>query len=58
MNHIPMQTGQQSMQDECDPSMRIVSGVGMALFIFGIFVPGTHTLQMVGLALLALSYLL
>jgi hypothetical protein len=59
MNHIPVQPAQQVRIDSAsDPSMQIVGRVGIALFIFGIFVPGTHTLQMVGLSLIAISYLL
>jgi hypothetical protein len=59
MNNIPVQQRRpMRIEDEGDPFMRIVGGVGMALFVFGIFVPGTHTLQMAGLALIAISYLL
>jgi hypothetical protein len=55
MNQIPVHPAQHE-GEECDPFMRVVSGLGMALFIFGIFVPGAHTLMMVGLALIAISY--
>ena len=57
MNHIPVKPGQREVE-ECDSSSRVVSGVGMALFLFGIFVPGAHTLMMVGLALLSVAYLI
>jgi hypothetical protein len=30
----------------------------MALFLFGIFIPGAHTLMMVGQALLSIAYLI
>lgn len=44
-------------REECDdPFSRVVYGLGMALFMFGIFVPGAHTLMMVGLALLAIAW--
>jgi hypothetical protein len=56
MNHIPVKPGQREVE-ECDSSSRVVSGVGMALFLFGIFIPGAHTLMMVGLALLSIAYL-
>jgi hypothetical protein len=55
MNNIPVQPKHHEMED-CDPFMRVVGGLGMALFLFGIFVPGAHTLMMVGLALIAISY--
>jgi hypothetical protein len=54
MNQIPVQL--QQKVEECDPFSRVVYGLGMALFMFGIFVPGAHTLMMVGLALLAIAY--
>jgi hypothetical protein len=56
MNNVPVSRRQQEMVEECDPFMRVVGGLGMALFIFGIFVPGAHTLMMVGMALIAISY--
>lgn len=57
MNHTPVRPGQREIE-ECDSSTRVVSGLGMALFLFGMFVPGAHTLMMVGLALLSISYLI
>jgi hypothetical protein len=54
MNQVPVQ--HQQKIEECDPFSRVVYGLGMALFMFGIFVPGAHTLMMVGLALLAIAY--
>lgn len=41
---------------EYDPFSRVVYGLGMVLFMFGIFIPGAHTLMMVGLALLAVAW--
>jgi hypothetical protein len=55
MNNIPVQHPQQPME-ACDSFSRVVYGLGMVLFIFGIFVPGAHTLMMVGLALLAVAW--
>lgn len=55
MNNIPTNHVQQQ-EERCDPTMRVVGGVGTAFFIFGIFVPGAHSLMMVGLALIAISY--
>ncbi|HEX3436156.1 MAG TPA: hypothetical protein VHT24_05250 [Pseudacidobacterium sp.] len=55
MNNIPSQPRQQATQ--CDPTTRTLYGVGMALFMFGIFVPGAHTLMMVGLAFLAIFWM-
>ncbi len=43
-------------QEDCDPFTRVVGGLGMALFICGIFIPGAHHLMMVGMALTAISY--
>jgi hypothetical protein len=57
MNQIPVQPKQRETE-ECDSSTRVVSGLGIALFIFGIFIPGAHTLMMVGLALLSIAYLI
>jgi hypothetical protein len=57
MNNVPVRSKQQQMADECDPFTRVVGRLGMALFLFGIFVPGAHTLMMVGMALIAISYL-
>jgi hypothetical protein len=54
MNHFGAR--HQAREEECDPFMRVVGGLGMALFICGIFIPGAHTLMMVGLALTAISY--
>ena len=54
MNNIPAQ--QKPQHEERDPTSRVIYGVGMALFLFGIFIPGAHTLMMVGMALLALAY--
>jgi hypothetical protein len=48
--------GHKACRDEEDPFMRVVGGLGMALFICGIFIPGAHTLMMVGMALIAISY--
>ncbi len=55
MNNIPANHVEQQ-KEHCDPTMRAVGSVGTALFIFGIFVPGAHSLMMVGLALIAISY--
>jgi hypothetical protein len=54
MNQIPVQ--RQQKVEECDSFSRVVYGLGMALFMFGIFVPGAQTLMMVGLALLAIAW--
>lgn len=54
MNQIPVQHRQQI--EACDPFSRAVYGLGMVLFMFGIFIPGAHTLMMVGLALLAVAW--
>jgi hypothetical protein len=35
--------------------MKVVAGLGMALFICGIFIPGAGNLLMVGLALFVIS---
>ncbi len=48
----------QAKDEDCDPFMRLVGGLGMALFICGIFIPEAHSLLMVGLALIAISYVL
>ncbi len=56
MNHTPVRPGQPEIE-EYDSSSRVISGLGMALFFFGIFIPGAHTLMMVGLALLSIAYL-
>jgi len=58
MNNIPVQPRQQQKAEECDPFMKTVGSLGMALFILGIFVPGAHTMMMVGLALISISYVL
>ena len=54
MNNVPVQ--QQKQMEKCDTFSRTANGLGMVLFLFGIFVPGAHTLMMVGLALIAISY--
>ncbi|HTZ88752.1 MAG TPA: hypothetical protein VMA71_00345 [Alloacidobacterium sp.] len=54
MNHFG--AGHRTCQDGEDPFSRVVYGLGIALLMFGIFVPGAHTLMMVGLALLAIAY--
>jgi hypothetical protein len=54
MNHYG--TRHQAHEEDCDPFMRVVGGLGMALFICGIFIPGAHTLIMVGMAFIAISY--
>lgn len=55
MNQIPVQHQRQPIE-ACDPFSRVVYGLGMCLFMFGIFIPGAHTLMMVGLALLAVAW--
>jgi hypothetical protein len=57
MNQIPVQQKRYE-GEECDPFTRVVSGLGTALFFFGIFVPGAHSLVMPGLALLTIAYVL
>lgn len=57
MNNVPVQHPQQQ-SERCDPFNRVVYWLGMALFMFGIFVPGAHTLMMVGLALLAIAWVI
>jgi hypothetical protein len=57
MNNVPVQPKQREIED-CDPFMKTVGSLGMALFILGIFVPGAHTMMMVGLALISISYIL
>ncbi len=52
MNNFPVQ----QPMETCDSFSRVVYGLGMVLFMFGIFVPGAHTLMMVGLALLAVAW--
>jgi hypothetical protein len=52
----PFGARHQVREAECDSFARVVYGLGIALFMFGIFVPGAHTLMMVGLALLALAW--
>jgi Zn-dependent membrane protease YugP len=47
---------QQAHEENCDPFMRVISGLGTALFICGIFIPGAHNLMMVGIALMAIAY--
>jgi len=54
MHQVPVQRRQQ--EKECDSFSRVVYGLGIALFMFGIFVPSAHTLMMVGLALLAIAW--
>jgi hypothetical protein len=55
MNNVTGQHPQQEIE-ACDRFNRIAYGLGMTLFMFGIFVPGAHTLMMVGLALLAIAW--
>ena len=54
MSNVPVQ--QQKQMESCDTFSKVANGLGMSLFLFGIFVPGAHTLMMVGLALIAISY--
>jgi hypothetical protein len=56
MNNIPVQPKQQQARCNDDSFLRSVGSLGMVLFLLGIFVPGAHTLMMVGLALIAISY--
>ncbi|WP_158751498.1 hypothetical protein [Acidobacterium sp. S8] len=56
MNNIPAHTPWHKEKD-CDSFTTIVNRLGMALFILGIFVPGAHSLMMVGMALIAISYI-
>jgi len=46
----------QVCEEQRDLFTDVANGLGMALFICGIFIPGAHTLMMVGLALIAISY--
>lgn len=57
MNHVPVQLHEQEVT-ACDPTMRTVEGIGTVLFLLGIFLPGAHSLMMLGLAFMAIGFAL
>lgn len=48
---------QQACEEHRDTFSHVAYGLGMALFMFGIFISGAHNLLGVGLALISISYL-
>jgi membrane-bound ClpP family serine protease len=57
MNHIPVHQHEQEI-NACNPTMRAVERIGTMLFLLGIFLPGAHSLVMLGLALMAIGFAL
>jgi len=54
MNHF--EARHQACEEQRDMFTDVAHGLGMALFICGIFIPGAHNLMMAGLALITISY--
>ena len=51
-----LNTQQYACEEHRDTFSRVAYGLGMVLLMFGIFVSGAHNLMGVGLALLAIAW--